>query len=318
VTAMISNCVLVGNSADGPGGGACGGTLNNCTLAGNSNSASTWMVGYGGGAYASTLNNCVLTGNSANNGGGAAGCTLNNCTVTGNSAYGVGGALGGPLNNRIVYANTSSAGSPFVGPNYDGLLNYSCTTPMPSDGVGNITNAPLFLDAAHGDFRLQANSPCINAGNNAYASGSTDLDGLARVVSGTVDIGAYEFRSSGSVISYAWLQDHGLPADGSADFADPDTDGLNTWQEWRCLTDPTNALSVLRLLSATPAATGVTVSWPGVNGVIYFLERSTDLGASPLFSPLATNLFGPSGTHTFTDTNAATSPAGFYRVGVRP
>jgi hypothetical protein len=145
-----------------------------------------------------------------------------------------------------------------------------------------------------------------------------DLDGLPRVVRGTVDIGAYEFQGSGSVISYAWLQRHGLPTNGSADFADPDADGLNTWQEWRCQTDPTHALSVLRLLSATPAVTGVTVSWPGVDGVTYFLERSPDLGASPPFTPLATDLSGPTGTHTFTDTNAAASPTGFYRVGVSP
>ena len=101
------------------------------------------------------------------------------------------------------------------------------------------------MDYAGGNLRLQSNSPCINAGHNAYAPGPTDLDGLPRIVSGTVDIGAYEFQGPGSVISYAWLQQYGLPTDGSADATDPDADGLNTWQEWRCQTDPTNALSVV-------------------------------------------------------------------------
>ena len=41
----------------------------------------------GGGANGGTLNNCTLTGNSAAyDGGGASGSTLNNCTLTGNSA----------------------------------------------------------------------------------------------------------------------------------------------------------------------------------------------------------------------------------------
>ena len=35
-SAVLTNCVLTGNSADYDGGGAYGGTLNNCTLTGNS------------------------------------------------------------------------------------------------------------------------------------------------------------------------------------------------------------------------------------------------------------------------------------------
>jgi len=155
------------------------------------------------------------------------------------------------------------------------------------------------------------------SGEIAIRVGSlTDIDGRPRVVSGTADIGAYEFQGPGSVISYAWLQQYGLSTDGSADATDPDADGLNTWQEWRWLTDPTNALSVLRLLSASPSGTNVTVSWQSVAGVSYFLERSTDLSATPRFSLLATNLIDQGGTMIYTDTNAAAAPRFFYRVGV--
>ena len=172
------------------------------------------------------------------------------------------------------------------------------------------------MDYAGGNLRPEASSPCINAGRNAYASAPTDLDGSPRIVRGTVDLGAYEFQGPGSVISYAWLQRYGLATDGSADFTDPDADGLNTWQEWRCLTDPTDALSALRLLSASPAGTNVTVTWQSVAGVSYFLERSPDLGATPPFTSLATNVVGQTNSTTFTDTNAASASQLFYRVGV--
>jgi hypothetical protein len=303
VAAVVSNCAISGNSAE-DGGGAFQGTLNNCTLTGNSASRTSLTPG---------------APSPTGSGGGAAWAVLNNCTVSGNSAsYGGGVSLAyrlsfNSLDNCIIYFNTATAE-----PNYllSFGLNHCCTTPMPANGLGNITNAPLFVDYAGGNLRLQSNSPCINAGLNAYAPGSTDLDGLPRIVSGEVDIGAYEFQGTGSVISYAWLQQYGLPTDGSADFTDPDTDGHTTWQEWRCQTSPTNALSVLRLLSATPAGTNVTVSWQSVAGVSYFLERSTNLWASPPFTLLAPNLPGQPGTTSYTDTNAATAPRLFYRVGV--
>src|SRR5207344_293420 len=78
--AVVSNCVVVDNYTY------------NLRLSGN----------VGGGAYGGTLNNCTLTGNSAQFGGGAYGCTLNNCILSGNRASAVGpydssggGAVGG-------------------------------------------------------------------------------------------------------------------------------------------------------------------------------------------------------------------------------
>jgi hypothetical protein len=330
----LDHCMLTGNSANGGGGAAectlnhCtlsdnvavfgGGvtlsTLNNCTVAGNSAHSGVIWVGMGGGAADSTLNNCMVTGNSVDYyGGGAVGSTLNNCTVIGNTAdYFGAGAYASTLNNCIVYFNTAADQT-----NYSfSTLNYCCTAPMPTNGVGNITTPPLFVDHPGGNLRLQSNSPCINAGNNAYAPDPTDLDGNPRVVSGTVDIGAYEFQGSGSLISYAWLQGYGLPTDGAADFADPDADGHTTWQEWRCQTDPTNEASALRLLSVSSVSRNITVSWQSVNGVSYFLERATNLAVSSPFTLVATNLLGKPGTTSYTETNVASLTPVFYRVGV--
>jgi len=55
----------------------------------------------------------------------------------------------------------------------------------------------------------------------------------------------------------------------------------------------------------------VTVTWQSIAGVNYFLERSTNLAASPPFTLLAPNLLGQPGTTSFTDTNAAGSGRSF-------
>jgi hypothetical protein len=347
-SAVLSNCVLTGNSAtgrDGFGGGALGGTLNNCTLTGNHSAFDGGGVSgelggcilnncrlsgnsaayFGGGAQEATLNNCTLTGNSADEGGGTFGGTLNNCRLTGNSGGGTfggtlnnctltgnsgGGAFACTLHNCIVYYNTSTNGSNYD-PNGYSTLNYCCTTPLPTNGVGNITNAPLFEDYAHGNLRLQSNSLCINAGNNAYVTTTTDLDGRPRIVGGTVDIGAYEYQGPFN----QWLQQYGLPTDGSADYADPDHDGMNNWQEWICGSCPTNPLSVLRLFSPSITSTNVTVSWQSVAGVNYFLERGANLAAP--FAFVATNIIGQIGTTSYADTNATGAGPFFYRVGVK-
>ena len=179
IYALVTNCVLTRNAAYQRGGGVWEGTLDHCTLSDNS-------ARYGGGAYGSLLNVCVLTGNSASfsgGGGGAAFGVLNNCTLVGNGNT---GAWDSWLNNCISYFNSGNYSA--------GTLNFCCTTPLPTSGFGNFTNAPLLADVAARDFHLQTNSPCINAGANSYVDTDTDLDGNPRIAGGTVDVGAYEFE----------------------------------------------------------------------------------------------------------------------------
>ncbi len=90
---------------------------------------------------------------------------------------------------------------------------------------------------------------------------------------------------------------------------------MNNWQEWVCRTNPTNALSVLRMVSALPTSTNATVTWQSVAGVNYLLERSAN-PATP-FTLLATNILGQAGTTSYGDTNAAGARSFFYRVGVK-
>jgi len=74
-------------------------------------------------------------------------------------------------------------------------------------GTGNIEANPQFIDPATGDFHLQADSPCIDAGDNsAPALPANDFEGDARKIdaptvadtgNGTppiVDMGADEYQ----------------------------------------------------------------------------------------------------------------------------
>jgi parallel beta-helix repeat protein len=326
----LSNCMLISNTAQNYGGGASGGTLDKCVLTGNSSQD-------GGGASIATLNNCTLAGNTAYLGGGAYISTLTNSTLTGNSANSSGGAYGGSFNNCTLVSNwaTNSGGGVGFATLYNCIICYNtasneanyyqcsltncCTTPLPG-GVGNTDVVPLFVNTNEwSDLRLQSNSPCINSGNNGYITRSTDLDGNPRIVGGTVDIGAYEYQTPSSVLSYAWAQQYGLSTDGSVDYTDTDGDGMNNWQEWMAGTDPTNALSLLEMLSlaSTNSPSGIVVTWQSVTNRAYSLQRSGDLSAQPLFSTIQSNIPGQAGTTTYTDTSATNSGPYFYRVGVQ-
>lgn len=201
-------------------------------------------------------------------------------------------------------------------------MNFCCTPTIPTIGfptvgIGNITNAPLFVSQAGGNLRLQTNSPCINAGNNAYVQTTNDLDGNPRIKGGTVDMGAYEYQTPASIISYAWLQQYGLPTDGSADNADSDGDGMKNWQEWKAGTNPTNALSLLKMNSVSNRITSTTVIWQSVTNATYYLQRSTNLSTQSAFSSIQSNIVGQAGTTSYTDNTATNAKSFFYRVGVQ-
>jgi hypothetical protein len=206
---VVRDCLIRNNSAQGGGGvHGDGGQVLNSIVQGNT----AFDVGGVACFNGALVRNCLISGNSSYAYGGihvSSGGRVESSTVAGNNSSGVGGAMtidvsAGAVLNTIIYSNTVSPGA--VGdPDLAGdtsLVSY-CSAPSISGGTGNITNAPRFVDASAGDYRLQAGSPCINVGvNDGWMTTAVDLDGHARILDGTVDMGAYE----ASVAPSSWAK----------------------------------------------------------------------------------------------------------------
>src|SRR5262249_55138809 len=100
------------------------------------------------------------------------------------------------------------------------------------------------------------------------------------------------------------------------DGADPDGDQFNNWQEWRAGTNPTNALSALRLLPLKRIGKDLVLSWQSGAGHSYSLEGSANTGAKISFQRPARVSSTSGSTTAFIHTNAASAGALLYRVGV--
>ena len=157
-----------------------------------------------------TIRNSLIALNSCTTNGGGIYIThgiLENCTIVSNYAGVSGGGLyiDGPAHgtNNIVYFNWTGGTAPnFTNTTGDTGLDYSCVTPAVG-GNGNITADPQFVAKETGNFRLAANSPCINTGSNEnWMTNAVDLDGRMRIRYGTVDMGAYELLRSGTIFGF--------------------------------------------------------------------------------------------------------------------
>jgi len=198
------------------------------------------------------------------------------------------------------------------------FFSYCCTTPMPGY-PNNITNDPMFMDPAAGDFSLHFGSPCIDTGTNLSSLITNDLIGTPRPLDGDgngvaeFDIGAYEFNLL-ALVGTNWLVSHGLDPNDPLVFAsDPDHDGFTTLQEWVAGTDPTNASSFFHI-TAVSNEPPLTVFFNTTNQRVYSLYSRPNLTGQWTPVPGQVALPGNNSIMTLQDTNSAS--AQFYRVGV--
>jgi hypothetical protein len=228
--AVVSNCIVFTNKiyrsttmtvTTQPGGGLfiAGGTVVNCTVYSNfsqgrgggiwceggylrnSSSYKNYSLDAGAGIETSsaTSENCLVYGNIGPSGARIDNASFTrNCTIVGNSGQGIqtyATAVGLRYENTVVYYNggvdisRSGGGDP--------IFTNCCAGPASAtvltNGIGNITNAPLFVNTNISNYRLANNSPCVNRGTNrSWMTNSSDLDGRARIRYGVVDMGAYE------------------------------------------------------------------------------------------------------------------------------
>jgi hypothetical protein len=267
-------------------------TLTNCTLSGNSATR-------GGGIYNDgllTLNQCTLSGNSAYDLGGygygggiynGGTLTLNQCTLSGNTADGYdaeGGGIYGNLamTNTIVAENRSMYGADI----FCGSLTYGGSNLVQAvdyrryTGPAPLTSAPDLAPLGNYGGPTQTmpplpGSPAIGAGSVAANTFATDQRGYPRTLNGLIDLGAVELQSPAA--NPPVLENITVPAGGVAN-------GL----QFTFTNAPAADFTVLTATNVSLALTNWTV-----------------LGEVQQVAP---------GQYQFTDPQAATNLARFYRV----
>ena len=225
---VIEGCDLIGNRAGLIGGAMrfqddVNATVLNSKIVNNSSE-------YDGGVSANncvqvTMTNCLVSGNSSKLGVGglkinSGNTVITNCTIVNNSGgEGQAGALGGRYHGII---NTLFAGNSIpLFDAWDSTFSYCYFDEdqgyQPGERSDNQSGDPKLT----GSFHLQADSPCIDAGDNSAVTQDTDLDGNGRILNGVVDIGAYEYTGVSRLIISPILFDfsayHGQPDPISAD-----------------------------------------------------------------------------------------------------
>jgi len=213
-TVRVTHCRFINNQGDHDPGGAInsqGGSIeiDNCTFIGNRDPV--WGGGVGVSGASDVIRSCLFVNNAVGYYGGALVilsdvCEVTRCTFVDNIAGHYGSAIlvmgesQARISNSVFKNNHSSfiATDSFEGHDRNNQVWIDwCDTEDGVDSVlingddtllwgdNNLDADPLFLDPDNGDYRLSANSPCIDAGD---PEAPLDPDGTR------VDIGAYYFH----------------------------------------------------------------------------------------------------------------------------
>jgi len=181
---IITNNKITANRTTRTGGGGIYCENSSATVANNLIFANDAMDG--GGIYCSSgspniLNNTIVA-NTATHYGGAICCAASaSPTVTNNiiafcssGIYKYAGTGTPIFNNNCVYGNTYY--------DYSGIAS----------GTGDIRADPKLAAFPYGNFHIQPDSPCRDAGDDDFTAGTFDMDAQARIQGAHVDIGADE------------------------------------------------------------------------------------------------------------------------------
>jgi len=235
---VISNCVVTRNTANIGGGilSRAGGSVVNCQIVSNISLTAGSVGGYY--AYVDGNNiilNSIISYNTGygvqfnQSGAGSMNSSVKNCLISSNSSYGIyvtipsnvvsvvdgctvvkngGGGIyaegrTNPISvlNCIIYSNSIADIKLSTATNTI-FFNCCATNNLPAT-QGNITSNPQFVDLENANYRLRANSPCVNTGTNQdWMTNAVDLGGRARIRYGTVDMGAYEVIYNGTIFKF--------------------------------------------------------------------------------------------------------------------
>jgi hypothetical protein len=205
---ILENVIISGNQAYKGGGMYCNSeatetspVLTNVLVSGNaskSDAGGIYLSSYAGNVKP-VLTNVTISGNKAGN------------VVGGLLCYAYTGISLPEIRNTVIWGNKAKEMRYFY--DFYNEDNTASLSKIQSCFIGDLLPVPHqpftlfvspvdaeFAPTVEGDYRPAKGSPLINQGNNSFVTVKVDLAGKPRIFNQTVDIGAYEYQETASII----------------------------------------------------------------------------------------------------------------------